>query len=565
MTGGVGVRRLRPLRGASLAAVGVVLLCAVLAVSLARVASSDMSVTTDEFGYLPDGLGWLSGETPRVLEGNPPLFKVLSAIPVVWVPHQYRSEWVREGQGFWRIGRLFMEANRDNYHELYLRARIVPLAFLAVTCLLAGWLGWQLYGKYAAAVAALLTALNPTMLAHGALVTPDIFFTASTLTLILILNAHVRRPSYLRAIATGAALAVACLFKLTGFLAVLIVWVWSLACRRQSGRADQPAWCRNRYRLVAAATLWIVLCAGYGFEGVGVRLRDVRVRSAPLTSVMRLIGAVPSPMPPHLVKTIDYQINDRNLVAYLDGRANTRGFFDYYVKALVYKTPLSLLGLLGLSVLAGRVQRKEQALLILGLGLLAFFSVLRFKNIGVRYVLFLYPLMAVWVGRLVADDVLGRWKSEPVVPRLRVVLVCLGIAAMAASERSIWPHHLAYFNLIAGGPEGGPRHLVDSNIDWGQDLILLKRFMESRAVDEVELVYFGRVDPSVYGVKSRALGSGPNQRWVAASVTVLFALSQFPGAPETYRQLLQLEPTSRLGYSIYVYDLADQRSGTAGR
>jgi hypothetical protein len=44
----------------------------------------------------------------------------------------------------------------------------------------------------------------------------------------------------------------------------------------------------------------------------------------------------------------------------------------------------------------------------------------------------------------------------------------VGLAAV--ESMAIRPHYLAYFNFFAGGPANGWRHLVDSSLDWGQDL-----------------------------------------------------------------------------------------------
>ena len=48
---------------------------------------------------------------------------------------------------------------------------------------------------------------------------------------------------------------------------------------------------------------------------------------------------------------------------------------------------------------------------------------------------------------------------------------------------SVYPHFTAFFNRAAGGPANGPRYLLDSNLDWGQDVKKLKAWLaESRDV-----------------------------------------------------------------------------------
>jgi hypothetical protein len=542
------------------ATIAVLLLPSALGIALARSASNDLSVTVDEFGYIPDGLGWLSGVTPRVPDGNPPFFKMLSALPAASLSPVFDTDWIRRRLDFWTIGRLFAEHNRASYHALVLRARTIPLLFLGVTCLLTGLLSWQLYGRAAAVAAAGLTALNPNVLAHGALVTPDIFFTAGILASLVAFHWYAERPSYGRAAVYGGTLGIACLFKLTGLVLVVAMWVWSLVERVQHADSRRGGWCDTRFRTAAAASLWLVLCAAYGFEGMGTKLRDINAQGTGLSN-LGAFSESPAPLPVPLLSAIEFQLGDRGYLAYLDGRISTTGFWDYYLRALLYKTPPALLALALLASLRGRVQAGERALVVTALASLAVFSIVGLKNIGVRYVLFLYPLMAVWASRLLSE----RRVTERAPPartaarHWRTAAVCLGLAGMAISEWRIWPHHLAYFTALSGGPERGPEHLADSNVDWGQGLIHLKSFMDDRGIDRIELAYFGGVDPSVYGIRHAAFGELPGTRWRAVSATVLYSYSLRPETSPEIRRLLQREPAFRLGYSIYVYDMDDAR------
>ena len=71
------------------------------------------------------------------------------------------------------------------------------------------------------------------------------------------------------------------------------------------------------------------------------------------------------------------------------------------------------------------------------------------------------------------------------------------------------PHYLSFFNQAVGGIRDGHRIGLDANYDWGQDLFLLRRWMRAEKIDEVDLLYFGKVDPAVYGIRY----SVPNLRF----------------------------------------------------
>src|SRR5439155_13724202 len=104
-------------------------------------------------------------------------------------------------------------------------------------------------------------------------------------------------------------------------------------------------------------------------------------------------------------------------------------------------------------------------------------------NIGHRHLLPIYPPLFILAGGAL--------------PRLRVPLAALAVAEGLLA----WPHYLAYFNPIAGGARNGYRHLVDSSLDWGQDLPGLQRHHPAY------LAYFGTGSPRYYGIVASLLPS----------------------------------------------------------
>jgi hypothetical protein len=96
---------------------------------------------------------------------------------------------------------------------------------------------------------------------------------------------------------------------------------------------------------------------------------------------------------------------------------------------------------------------------------------------------------------------------------VRATLLALLLAAQAVANLRIAPHYLAYFNALAGGPARGWQLLVDSSIDWGQDLPGLRRWLarENAKPEEkrVFLSYFGTGSPLYYGIKATRLPDFP--------------------------------------------------------
>ena len=83
----------------------------------------------------------------------------------------------------------------------------------------------------------------------------------------------------------------------------------------------------------------------------------------------------------------------------------------------------------------------------------------------------------------------------------------LGVLACVVESVTTWPNYLAYFNQLAGGPRQGYRHLVDSSLDWGQDLPGLARWLERNVASgtPVYLSYFGTGNPDYYHIRAKRL------------------------------------------------------------
>jgi 4-amino-4-deoxy-L-arabinose transferase-like glycosyltransferase len=287
---------------------------------------------------------------------------------------------------------------------------------------------------------------------------------------------------------------------------------------------------------------------------------------------------LPVPVPRYFFQGIDSQLAEAGYTAYLMGEFNDTGFYSYYLVGLLVKTPVPVLFLCALAWFrGGRPTRREVPMVATAALLLLFFSISRHKNIGLRYVLFLEPMMAIWIGRLLTDQAGTEQSSADLnpkrkrginmaFPRFRIgPVIALAGACLVTITLTSWPHYLPYFNWLSGGPDNGHRWLLDSNLDWGQDLILLQRYMEQERIEQIDLAYFGRVPPAAYGIRHRTLRAGetPVNRHVAISANLLWGLmyivngdlNYWPDDPDSYRAFRDLRPKAILGHSIYVFDV----------
>jgi hypothetical protein len=174
-------------------------------------------------------------------------------------------------------------------------------------------------------------------------------------------------------------------------------------------------------------------------------------------------------------------------------------------------------------------------------------------NIGIRHLLPIYPFVFVLAGATLAA-----WSGK----RKAMVLGVLG-AALVAESLAIYPHYLAFFNVLSGGPANGPNLLVDSNLDWGQDVKKLKRYMDRHAIPRVCMAYFGTADLDYYGLPydtlahERTEAEAMSRDCVLAVSATLLEGVYLPD--DSFAWLRERKPTARVGYSIYVYDLRTRK------
>ncbi|PIS17263.1 MAG: hypothetical protein COT59_01520 [Candidatus Nealsonbacteria bacterium CG09_land_8_20_14_0_10_42_14] len=151
-------------------------------------------------------------------------------------------------------------------------------------------------------------------------------------------------------------------------------------------------------------------------------------------------------------------------------------------------------------------------------------------------------------------------------PFLKIKYFILGflIVWQAASVLAVSPHFLAYFNELAGGPDKGYLYTVDSNLDWGQDLKRLAKWVEENNIEKIKIAYFGGGEPNYY-LGDKADGFNwlePQKGWLAVSATLLQGGRGTPAPgfnqPTGYFDWLnQYTPVTKIGYSIFIYNIPD--------
>jgi hypothetical protein len=242
---------------------------------------------------------------------------------------------------------------------------------------------------------------------------------------------------------------------------------------------------------------------------------------------------------------------------YLLGEVRATGWWYFFPVALAVKTPLGFLALfaVGLGALAsGAVRRREWSRLAPGLVAVIFVLVAMSSgiNIGLRHVLPAYPFMALAAGA--GAVALWGWRRfRPFGPVAAALLAGWTVVSSARAH----PDYLAYFNELAGSrPE---RILVDSDLDWGQDLERLADTLQARGIREISIAYNGSADITRHGLPAfRQLQPfQPTAGWIAISLFCLKLGKVGTPTPDEFAWLEAFTPVARVGRSILLYHLTD--------
>jgi tetratricopeptide (TPR) repeat protein len=529
--------------------------------ALAVIATLPTNATCDETAHLVAGYSYLFTGDFRLVPEHPPLAEIWAAIPL-WIegvrfPALDQKDWWTSNQ--WGMGSsLLYEAGNDP-------ARLL-LAGRSMIAFLSGALGFvvflwsrRLFGTAGGFISLLLYVFSPTMLAHGALITTDLAIALFLLLALSVIWWVLQRVTLWRAMLGGLVLGGLALSKFSCVVMAPVAGI--LLVVRLARRRPLPVRLRSAHRissragmvgvlcvvaglqvLVVAASIWLV----YGLRFAAFReSKPDRDRLANFCSHMshesswdaelRHAGGAGSViqwardhrlLPESYLYGLLYTINStENRQAFLNGERSMHGFRMFFPYAFLVKTPLPLLGVILLAAWSGvrliicsgstssrnlRIALYRTAPLWVLLVVYWAFSISNNLNIGHRHLLPIYPLLFILCG-VIVRFLHSRRRLEAVCPT--VLLVLFAVASLKQ-----WPHHLAYFNLIAGGPRQAYRHLVDSSLDWGQDLARLSGTVSERAPDDrtgtgwhtdLYLAYFGSASPLYYGIDARIVSTLP--------------------------------------------------------
>ena len=494
------------------------------------------SPTFDEPQHLTAGYSYWITNDFRLDPENGNLPARWAALPLLLDHNKFVSlndrAWQRADEGG-TAHRFFYQLGNDP-DRMIADARMLMSIFGATLCILIFRIGREFFGVLGGLVAETVAAFDPNFLAHSALVTSDVpaafFFTATIWTSWRLLQ-KISPLGF-----TFAALSMSGLF-LTKFSAPIflpVLGIMSLfqlfseqAIAIRVGRI-QTALTEKWKKASAIGATWLFLGTiaflaiwlSFSFRYTGWANNDSVHENTQwhwnylLEDPGAFEKAIGFARDHHLLpEAYLYGFayvhkHEIDRPAFLDNQWSVVGFRSFFPSAFLYKTPLPLVFLLTLGLIATLVQRKHLSMLAFLNPLSIFtliyavFAMTSQLNIGHRHLLPIYPALFIGCGA-VALFLSQNRRAIVVCTAALLLLWQIGESLLAR------PNYLAYFNQIAGGSNHGYQHLVDSSLDWGQDLPALKNWIDNHRTvvggKTVYLAYFGSADPRWYEIDARTL------------------------------------------------------------
>lgn len=528
-----------------------------MAIACARIISTytGLSLTTDETFHLACGIEYLSNHSFTDLE-NPPIARALQALgPYLLLRARpvARSD-IREAG-------LFIIVEAGGFKRAIVPARSGTLIFFLLACLVVGFWAGRSFGKPIAVLAVALYTLLPTTLADAGLDTTDMALGASVGAAFLAAILWAEKPTWQRALLLGACAALAVLSKFTAVGYVPLSIVLALACYWAVRRPSrQELWHMAGQRavtlLLAGATTALLIWAAYGFSFGEMRLIQGRIFSLPA---------------PEFFEGVQWAWAHVRAghSSFLLGKTGDSGWWYYYPVALAVKTPIAFLIMSAIGIYVC-LRRRAQPVYLFPLALCAAIllpAMCGSIDIGIRHIEPIYLGLSV-IAALGLAQVLRAIHPEIVAGAMAAAL----LAWMTVSVAVYHPDYLAYFNGFAGAhPENV---LVDSNYDWGQEMIYLAKYLREMKVKKVYLACLQGVGnhdymrlwyglPQVENMDARV--QLPGWSVICPTIDKAYRSQMLPDAPGMIPWYDQVAPTKRLGpLALYYIPPACQETSPPG-
>lgn len=560
---------------------------------------SQKSATFDEGAHIPAAYTYVAYGDFRLNPEHPPLSKLLAGWAQILMSPKADindASWQKGNQ--WEFGAKYLYTWNDADKIIFV-SRIPGVLLAALFGLLICFASRQLYGWKAGCLALTFWVFSPDVLAHAQLVTSDLPVAGFLFLGVWRYFNTLRKITVLNVIWLGISVGFCLVSKFSGVLIFFMLGLVGLAYtfskenillrmlnnsaeRRLTGFVEKAV---AAFALIFAAGLLslVVVWSSYGFNSKLSHSSEINSRmnwqhywekKSLATTVLHIPYSLRILPDGYIFGFLVMLESAEMRQAFLMGDLSVKGWWYYFIITFFVKTQIPLLLFIGLAF-SSLVRYREglaiEAMLLLPMCLFFFIAMSAQLNIGHRHILPIYPFLMILASKISRDF---SWPKLNGITILSLVLLSWSLLGTLLQ----YPHFLSYFNEIAGGSKNGYLYLIDSNIDWGQDLKELAKYRKEHPEGELYLSYFGTASPQYYGIKAEMLPGFtlpltqkmlegtfipfeqiPAGSVVAISVSNLTGpymwMAHIKGTDKFLQHLQRLEPFARIGYSINLYRL----------
>jgi len=572
------------------------------------------SATVDEAAHIAAAYSYWHYGDYRLNPEHPPITKDLSGLPLQFMDLKFpvnEAAWTAHVNGQWDSGRSFVYHIGNDAQAILFWARL-PILLLAIGFgVVLYFFVLRRWGKAVALTTLLFYTLSPNIIAHAHYVTADlgasVFIALALMSYIKFTEKPNAQNLFLLSLGlTGAQLAKFSSVVLYPFLLLITIGV-VIAWNRPRGWITRARIYVGG--LITASALSVIWVWIYYIPHVIRMPADVQERliSGSLRGDAAGIATKLITLSDYLVfkPLVQYLLGlamtfsrvTGGSVTYFNGEVSNQSFRLYFPELFLIKTQVAflVLGLIALGFMLGILYRRgllqasataireHLPLCTFGLFAVCYFiiAVLGNLNLGIRHILPVFVPLFILVA--VATLVLARRLAGTRWRTVSTGTLAALLAWYAAATFWIHPSFTAYFNELIGGPANAYKYVADSGVDWGQDLIRLKEYVEAHPeINQLALDYFGGSHPPyyfcerTYDDQGRLIATpdgydctesiyqpwhaeyGPyTGQYIAVSETFLqndrwYAAER---GGEGYEYLRNIQPVAKIGYSIYLYKL----------
>ncbi len=570
------------------------------------------SPIVDEIPHIGAGYSYIADHTYQFNPEHPPLAKDFAGLALLplGINQNFLSSYNASHPGAvndqWNFGRALIFHSGVNPTTLIHLAKLPLILFF----IFSGWLIYiwskRIYNPRAALLAVFLFAFSPTIIAHSRFVTTDVpalfGILFATYFFLRYLKEHNSLNFWLASITFGIALLTkfSTFLLIPYFLLLALVWVWI-----QNNEYLKPT-----FRLLTRTALVMAV----GFVVIVGPIYQLQIFNYPpaqqKSDTETILRYYPTPI---ISKAVIWASDKPGLRPYAQwglgmamvlqraeggnrtfflGQFSNKSFKAYFPVVYVIKEPLPFLILLLSAIWLGwRAWRNNREpfknklrehfpafTMLLWIFIYVATSINSNLNIGVRHLIPIYGFIFI----LVAGQLEGIYQKIKIKSKKSFITFCLLFITLLVwylvEFISVYPYYLTYFNQFAlfrpswaadeqaGWPRGGYNYVVDSNLDWGQDLWRLDDFIKQNKIQKIYLDYFGWADPTFYlgdafiwivGGKYTStesfLKDNPAGGWLGVSASFYQESTVNPASPYTW--LENIKPTAMVGGSIFVWHI----------